>query len=243
MGEENYTIIQVLQNMSREEMMQEIQLYPSVVVRNAFSGYVTLFIPVVAALPFVQMYHAEVQSGYKRFFISRKSCFRYYRDKWFAGMLVSGFMLLAVAALFHAFILFTLPMPDLSEFEYLDFGKENMVVSFLKIYTGIFFYGIFSTIPAILVSVFTTDFYFLICIPFIFTYFWDICISGLASVFVNDPNGLLLNLVEQFYSKAYLWMAESWKDFLIAGGKVILILLVLFAIYHLVLKKKFDSGI
>lgn len=242
-GEHTYTIVQVLQNMSRSEIAQEPQLMAAVALRNAFSGYVSLFVPIVSAFPLMQLLHIETQSGYKRFYMSRKSCREYYWNKWIAGMLCGALMLLIVAVLFHGFMALFLPGGDAETMEMLGYAAGNRVLNLIKTYIGILAYGAFSVIPAILISSFTNNFYFVLCLPFMFSYFWDVLVSAIAKLIRGYQTGeMFSNSVELLFSRAYLSIAESGWDCFVESGRAVVLLAAMFLIYCAYLGRRIDCG-
>lgn len=242
-GDETYTILQALQNMSRSAMAQEPQLETAVALRNAFSGYVTLFVPIVSALPMIQLLHVETQSGCKRFYMSRQSCREYYGNKWIAGMLSGALMMLIVAALFQGFMALRLPKVDNQALEMLGYDTGNKFLDLAKVYIGIFVYGAFSVIPAIMVSSFTNNFYFVVCLPFMVSYFWDVAISAIAAfIRAHQIGDVFSNITELLFSRAYLTIAESGWDLLVGGGRAAVLLTALLLIYCCYLNRKRDCG-
>lgn len=242
-GANTYTIVQVLQKMSRGTMEQEPQLMTAIALRNAFSGYVTLFLPIVSALPMVQLLHIETQSGYKRFYMSRKSRREYYRNKWGAGMLSGALMLLIVAILFQIFMALSLPGVDNEIVEMSGYAGGKGFLNIVRTYVGIFAYGAFSVIPAMLISSFTNNFYFVICLPFMMSYFWDVLISATAKwVRTHQMQEIFSNIVELFFSRAWLSISESGLDFLVVGGRALTLLAVMLLIYCAYLDRRKDCG-
>ena len=242
-GEHTYTIVQVFQNMSRNAMAQEPQLIPAVALRNIFSGYVALFLPIISALPMIQILHLETQSGYKRFYISRKSRREYYWDKWIARMLSGALMLLIVAVLFHGYMALFFPKIDAEALEMLGYTVGNSVLNIIRTYIGIFVYGAFSVIPAILISSFTNNIYFVLCLPFMFSYFWDAAMSSLAKwMRAQQISETFTNIIELLFSRSYLNIAQSGGDFLIEVVRMLVLLIAMFLIYCVYISSRNDCG-
>lgn len=242
-GEKSSTILQVLNNMSRSVMAQEPQLYPAVAIRNAFSGYVTLFVPIISALPMIHNLHIETQSGWKRFYISRKSRQEYYWHKWVAGMLSGGCMLLVVAVLFQSFMALSVPKMDAELLEEVGIHQNNLLLDLIKVYIGIFCYGAFSVVPAILISSFSNNFYFMICIPFMLSYFGDVSISALGG-FLRKHNiwEKFSTITDLLFSRSYLGIVESRWDLLVEGMRIVLMVILLLLTYFLLVSKRIDCG-
>lgn len=242
-GERTYTIVQVLQNMSRSEMAQEPQLMAAVALRNAFSGYVSLFVPVVSALPMVQLLHIETQSGYKRFYMGRKPRREYYWNKWTAGMLSGALMMLIVAVLFQAFMAFSLPGVDAEMMEMMGYTSGKRILNLVRTYIGVLVYGAFSVIPALFISSFTSNSYFVICLPFMLSYFWDVLISAAAKFLrAHQAEGMCPDIVELLFSRAYLSITESGWNLLVGLGRVAVLSAAMFLIYRVYLERKIDCG-
>ena len=242
-GEHSYTIIQVLRNMSPAEIAGEPQLLPDVALRNAFSGYVTLFLPIVSALPMIQLLHVERGSGYKRFYMSRRSCREYYWNKWIAGMLSGALMLLIATIFFHIFLALSLPEMDAETLKMAGYTVRNRVFNIGRTYIGILVYGAFSVIPAILISSFTNNFYFVLCLPFMFSYFWDVAMSSLAKwMRAQQMSEIYSNVIELLFSRAYLGIAWYREDFLVESGRILVLMTALFVIYFAYLSRRRDCG-
>lgn len=242
-GEESSTILQVLNNVNQSIMAQEPQLYPVIAIRNAFSGYVTLFVPIISALPMIHNLYIEIQSGCKRFYISRKLCCDYYWHKWIAGMLSGGCMLLVVAVLFQIFMALSLPEIDAEVLKIMGINQNNLLWDLTKVYVGIFCYGAFSVVPAILISSFTSNCYFMICIPFMLSYFSDVSVSALGG-FLRKHNMWegFSNITDLLFSRSYLGIMESRQDLLVEGIRIVFMMILLLLTYVLMVSKKMDCG-
>ena len=232
-GEHSYTMLQILQDMGRGTITREAVLGTDSILRNAFGGYTSLLVPVVSALPMIRLLYIEDRSGYKRFYMSRKSHRKYYWDKWIAGMLCGALMLLVVAVLFQGFVVCVLP----------ETVNEDRIWKLAEIYTGIFFYGACSVITAIAVSSFTNNMYFMICVPFMVTYFRDVAISGMISILSRHQMGMgLSDIIGCLFSRSYLNVAISAEDFRIEGCRAVSACLLLWIIYHFYLCRRRDLG-
>lgn len=232
-GEHSYTMLQILQDMGRGTITREAVLGTDSILRNAFSGYTSLLVPVVAALPMIRLLYIENRSGYKRFYMSRKSHRKYYWDKWIAGMLCGAAMLFVVAVLFQGIVLCVLP----------GVVNRNRIWKLVEIYIGIFFYGACSVITAIAVSSFTNNLYFIICVPFMFTYFRDVTVSEIINILSRHQMGTgLSDVIGCLFSRSYLNIAISAEDFRIEGCRAVCAWLLLWLIYYFHLCRRRDLG-
>ena len=232
-GEHSYTMLQILQDMGRGTITREAVLGTDSILHNAFSGYTSLFVPVVSALPMIRLLYIENRSGYKRFYMSRKSYRNYYWDKWIAGMLCGAVMLFVAAVLFQGIVLCVLP------------GVVNRIRiwKLVEIYIGIFFYGACSVITAIAVSSFTNNMYFMICVPFMFTYFRDVTVSEMINILSRHQRGTgLSDVIGYLFSRSYLNIAISAEDFWIESCRAVSAWLLLWLIYYFHLCRRRDLG-
>ena len=232
-GEHSYTMLQIMQNIRAGTNIQGTPLVADSILHNAFSGYTSLFVPVVSALPMIRLLYIENRSGYKRFYMSRKSYRNYYWDKWIAGMFCGAAMLFVVAVLFQGIVLCVLP------------GVVNRIRiwKLVEIYIGIFFYGACSVITAIAVSSFTNNLYFIICVPFMFTYFRDVTVSEIINILSRHQMGTgLSDVIGCLFSRSYLNIAISAEDFRIEGCRAVSACLLLWLIYHFYLCRRRDLG-
>ena len=72
----------------KREFMQSDQQFASInVFQNGLGGYITMFLPIIVAFPFMVSFCAERNSGLMRFTISRTGCLRYYLSKFLSVLI------------------------------------------------------------------------------------------------------------------------------------------------------------
>ena len=148
-------------------------------------------------------------------------------------MLCGALMLLVVAVLFQGFVVCGLPVVV----------NRIRIWKLAEIYIGIFFYGACSVITAIAVSSFANNMYFMICVPFMVTYFRDVAISGMINILSRHQMGTgLSDVIGCLFSRSYLNIAISAEDFRIEGCRAVSACLLLWLIYHFYLCRRRDLG-
>ena len=87
--EKTYSVFESLFTLDKNILRTDPMLSSVLVFRNGLSGYITMFLPIVVAFPFMVSFCAERNNGLMRFTISRTGKLRYYLSK-FISALISG---------------------------------------------------------------------------------------------------------------------------------------------------------
>lgn len=144
------------------------------ILKSSINHYLTIFLPVLSALPFAAFFSAERTSGYIRFNIIRIGKFKYYISK-FISALVSGGLAIMLGYVLYSFVILNF------------FSFEGVsLISALKLYIGTALYGAVSVLPAFFLSSFIKNKYIVCCLPFIFMHFYYTLISRIQSFFINN---------------------------------------------------------
>lgn len=236
-------VFQLLQSNPASIDTEQFQLI--VILQRIPSGYLSLFAPIVTSLPFVLSFHAEKVTKYKRVYMFRKkSSMDYYINKWIAGIFAGGAILMFGILLFQFLICFC------NGVIFDEFGQPKLIMDknlwvYFKYYTGIFIYGAMSSMLAIAICFLCDNLYFIICLPFVLTYLYNIGISYLLSRLYASNSSMpeaLAQIVENMFSFSYMHI------FYDIGSAVVLItrILVVFGgvygglvVYN---KSKLDCG-
>ena len=87
--DKSYSVFESLFTLDKNILRTDPMLSSVLVFRNGLSGYITMFLPIVVAFPFMVSFCAERNNGLMRFTISRTGKLRYYLSK-FISALISG---------------------------------------------------------------------------------------------------------------------------------------------------------
>lgn len=153
--------------------IEPMQYQISVILPRAVQGYLAMFVPVLSALPFIVFQQAEKSGRYQRFYMFRSTSSRqYYGKKWLFGMVTGGLVLLFGVILFElSFIAMDYYISGT-----ITVGKSVEQLFYMQYYAGIFVYGAVSAIPAMLISFLCCNLYFIVCIPFIAVFMYNLLV-------------------------------------------------------------------
>lgn len=180
--QKSYSIIEAFYSFDLR-FVQSNETFASInLFTRGLSGYVTMFLPIIVAFPFMVSFCAERNNGLMRFTISRTGKLRYYLSKFFASFLGGGLAVLiglliyaaAVYIMFPSFSTYKLD-PEMMHYSYPDSEMKR----FLMYLAAGFIYGAFSTLPAFLLSSFCKNPYIITCLPFMLVYIWTTVITKL----------------------------------------------------------------
>lgn len=186
MTSDRYSAVTALMNFDRGEMLRHFELCSYNVIRNARSGWFTLFVPLSTAFCFVPLMCAERDNNALRFQIVRSSKLKFNLSRYFSGIFAGGLSAALGYAVFSGliFILF----PGKSEFaQFFDGQGDEDVLGFLKILLGVWLYGMFWSMPAMFCTSFLKNKYLIICIPFFIKYGVAQTSQMLMQHILNDP--------------------------------------------------------
>ncbi len=148
------------------------------------SGYISMFIPIIVAFPFMVSFCAERNNGLMRFTITRSGRIRYYLSKFTASFLSGGLAVMIGLALYGIIISIAFPSLDsygLSPDQLQWAAPDGVPAAVLKNLLAAFIYGAFSTLPAFFLSSFCKNPYIITCLPFMLIYIWNTTINKLMS--------------------------------------------------------------
>lgn len=164
-----YSAVRALMDFSAEELAEEFEFCNISVVQNARVGWFTMFAPILGAFCFVPLMTTEREENAVRFQIFRSSKLKYYIAEFLAGVISAGTATALGYAIFAA-IAFPL-FPGVSEMS--DFASlmlEGTTFNFPKLLLGMWCYGAFWSIPAMLLTSVLRNKYLIMCIPFFIKY-------------------------------------------------------------------------
>ncbi len=237
------TILELLLKYNKEWIIENVHLSAYDIYYNSTNSYIKMFIPIIAAFPFVPAFCSERNCGNIRFVVARTGRFRYYLSKFVTCMIGGGFAVSFGYALFG--IIFIPIYPSVFNF------PDNILVCITNteickniIYNvfGMFLYGAVSTIPALLFTSIIKNRYLILCTPFMLIYLYQsiinrLIINALAKTdFENIPR--LENLSPDAIQSVFINSEDA--IFIILFNMIYIT--VAFAIYILLLGRRLDKG-
>lgn len=178
-----YTFYDIIFSEDRDSLMAESYLRSSDVIIQGTDSYADMFLPIIAAMPFVMLVCGEKKNSSTRFEIYRIGKTKYVLGKYFAAMAAGGFIAAAGYIIFSIIISVLIPGGDGVVIEYqkeyiLDgsmaagwlyntLGTKGL---YLLKYIRMFFYGTFAVVPAFGMSAVTKNRYIILSVPFLIIY-------------------------------------------------------------------------
>lgn len=188
---QSLTVLEALIRLDRETIASDFYLSSIMIFRKALTGYITMFMPIIAAFPFMVSFCTERNTGFMRFSITRSGKWRYYLSKFMSAALSGGLSVMLGVMLFGIFaaVLF----PSISKYgiqkETLDMVLPGgFLLSLIKVPVAAFSYGVFSTLPAFFLSSFCKNAYIITCLPFMLDYVRDTFIRNLTEKAFDSGN-------------------------------------------------------
>ena len=197
-----YSIFEALFSMDRQFIESHSEFAASSLARLGMSGYLTLFLPIIVAFPFMVAFCTERNNGNIRFVIARTGKMRYYFSKFVSCFLCGGFAVLIGISLFMCAMHLLFPPLSSYNIDAEAFGaveqQSEFVLNFRYLFSN-FLNGAIATMPAFFLSSFCKNPYIITCIPFMFTYVWETVISKLTSSALEEMDSGALEFITPFY--------------------------------------------
>lgn len=241
----SYSVIDIMAYIGRNKIRNDQSFASYNIVQGAISGYFMMFIPILAAFPFVPNFCAERNSGLIRFSIQRTGKMRYYISKYLTS-LIGGGLAVTFAYLIFAIIVYSF-FPSIHSYQIQQdmqemYQKNQMIVSFLKNVVGVFLYGAISAIPAFLMASFVKNRYLITCIPFMLVYLYSTCLTKLSYDGMAKNKQVLITIAYSLKPETVSrlsQMEETVRNALIING---LFTLIAFILFVFIMNRRWDLG-
>ena len=197
-----YSIFEALFSMDRKFVESHSEFAANTLARQGMNGYLTLFLPIIVAFPFMVAFCTERNNGNIRFVIARTGKMRYYFSKFVSCFLSGGLAVLIGLAMFMAAMHLLFPPMSSYNMDIEIYGgaaqQSEFVLNFRYLFSN-FLNGAIATMPAFFLSSFCKNPYIITCIPFMFTYVWETVISKLTSSALEEMDSGALEFITPFY--------------------------------------------
>lgn len=182
MNGNKYSVVRSLMSFDREYMLEDTIFCSFDIIRKGAGNWLILFIPIIAAFPFVPQICDEYESKSIRFEIFRMNRFSFYISKFLTGCLCGGFAVMLGFVIFVIAIHILFPFidsysPEL-QLEYIEMLASNNIhisngkyyIEVLKRIGEMFLYGMLWTAPAMALMGVIRNKYLVMCTPFFLKY-------------------------------------------------------------------------
>lgn len=164
-----YSVFRTLTYLTPDERAANYELFSKMVIKNACSGWFSLFAPIIAAFCFVPTVCTERGEKAVRFQIFRTTRLKYSLSQFFSGVISGGAAISLGYIIFAALVMGLFPdIGEMSEFaaDVLLETTFDLPYQILKM----FLFGAFWSIPAMFLTSVLNNKYLIMCIPFFLKY-------------------------------------------------------------------------
>lgn len=219
-----------------------------IIFGKALSGYIGLFMPVIAAFPFTVTFCSERGSGFMRLSVIRTGKNKYYFSKFLSAVIIGG--LSVTLGVFIYGIIVALVFPSISSYEvspemlqiYIPNGTSAAAA---KVFTNAFIYGAIAVLPAFFLSSFCNDPYIITCIPFLFKFIQETALNKIYSEFIQNGEFDKLDMLILFYPDSLVRIRERNSLDGICAAAVIINAAYVFLVlagFIIIMNKRADKG-
>lgn len=203
--DKNYSVLEALFSLDRSIIEREPAFASVRIISAGMSGYITMFLPITVAFPFMVSFCAERNSGLIRIAVARTGEVRYCLSKFTASFLSGGLAAALGLILFGIIVFFSFP-----SIESYGLNEENLSlviphspeVTVLLSIAAAFAYGALTTLPAFFLASFCRDPYIITCVPFLMNYLWRTLLEKLSANAFESENYELADKFYSFYPEA-----------------------------------------
>jgi len=240
---QEYTVLGVLISFNKNWIKQNVMISPYDVFCNSTSSYLKMFIPIVAAFPFIPNFCSERNSGNIRFTITRTGKFRYYISK-FLSSFIGGGLAISLGYIIYGLIV----IPIFSSLSELNIGIFAFFTSFeifknvISNIAGMFIYGAVSTLPAFLFASIVRNRYIILCVPFMIIYIYQSIVNRMIIHALSKGKFDKIGEIDAFspFSVQQIFSNIGHRGIIIfLNITYLLIALVLFIVF---MNRRLDSG-
>jgi len=254
---EGCSVIQAMINLSHKDMLKSTDFCSYNVLIKCTDGWLPMFIPIIAAFPFIPLLCNEYDSRSIRTIIFRTNKLSYNTGNFLSAMISGGLAITIGVVVFFTIIFFN--FPDINEYEQSTRDSYewwfNNVYPFFKIagypyliilrFIEVFLFGAFSAIPSFVTTCFIRNKYLSISIPFFIKY---AIIQTYSRLYIKVYNDILhplkkleafldttdLNAVNHIFSIG----KNMWKNCIF----YLLLLMLSYFFYIFITNRRLDYG-
>lgn len=242
----SYSVYEAILTLVKDALLSDISFSSIFVFGKSLSGYISMFLPVSSAFPYITNLCAERNSGNIRFSIMRTGRLKYYFSKLGSALLSGGFSTL-LGVVIYGCIVFML-FPDINAYavtaeDMLFFFPSGIAIFIAKTLIHSFLYGCISVMPAFFLSSFCRNPYIVLCVPFMVTYIWTTALNKIASNEAASGNFDAAANLQPFYPNSISNLLNlSDERLYITLAFNLIIVGILLTSYIVIMEKRFDTG-
>lgn len=231
-----------------DEIADDFTVSSIIIFDKALSGYIGLFMPVIAAFPFMVTFCSERNSGFMRFSVIHSGKNKYYFSK-FLSVVISGGLSVTLGVLIYGIII-ALIFPPISSYEISPemlqiYIPNRTLAAAAKVLINAFIYGAAAVLPAFFISSFCNNSYIITCTPFLLKFIQETALNKIYSGFIVNGEFDKSNMLIPFYpdSLVRIMNRNTFDGVCIAAVAInaAYVFLVL-AGFMIIMNKRIDKG-
>lgn len=253
----SYSVIGVLLEFSREEMLANSSFSAYQILSCISSGWLSMFIPIVAAFPLMPLICDERESKSMRYSAFRSTKFSFSTGNFLTAMISGGLAVLCGFVLFAVMVYMLFPNineypPELIESAewwisgtYPLFEKYGYPYMIALDFLEMFLYGALSATPALIMTAFMKNKYLVLCIPFFLKYsvmqlHTRLLIYAYQDIENINENYLeILSVIEpDAIGNIFFYGETMWRNWLFNA----VLLFLAFVLYTVMMNRRVDFG-
>ncbi len=236
-----YSSIRALLSFTREELASKYEMCNIMVLKSARGGWFTLFAPIITGFCFVPLMCTEREENAVRFQIFRTSKLKYSVTEFLSGV-ISGGLAMTLGYLIFSIAAMRL-FPDISEMTGMGIEiLQSVSFNFPRLVLGMWLYGAFWSMPAMVLTSVMRNKYLVMCIPFFVKYgltqtYHKIQENAFSS---EEVDMKMLEFAGFIYPDGLLWISDSTR--LSAALLFGTLSIAFFAAFIIIMQKRGDCG-
>jgi hypothetical protein len=249
-NDKDYSVFEAFFTFDRNFIETHYNFASILLFKSGLSGYISMFIPIIVAFPFMVSFCAERNNGLMRFTITRSGKRKYYLSKFFTAFLSGGLAVMLGMVLFGVIVWIAFPSLESYDLpaEQLEWMiPDGIVAEAAKNLLAAFIYGAFSTLPAFFLSSFCKNPYIVTCLPFMLIYVWNTALNKYMSKGFESGDYEIYDKISPFMPDSprqlvyidFSAMSTSQRNMLIFNGAYLLVLLIGFTV---IMNLRTDKG-
>lgn len=255
-----YSVIQVLW-FGRQWMLKDVSYCSLYVFLRSSYSKLSMFIPIIAAFPFIPLFCDERKSGFIRYNILRIGKTRYNFSKFAAAVVGGGCAVALGYIIFGGIAAILFPPGNAYLPEYMEEYTSLITTSGQNVFTPlynqigeiaiifsyvleIFLYGAVASLPAFVLSSFVKNKYLILCIPFMLKYIWDMTLTKLEVSLWHEKNpDKFIGWLTQNFGSDFINSIFTMGNRTTAIAVInIVFLIICVSIFNILMNKRRDFG-
>lgn len=231
-----YNLLSLIIAEDSKEIINDAPIIWDEIFLGGSNGYIWLFAPIIVALPYISTVSAGKSDSNVRFEIIRSGKFAYVVGRLLAVLGIGG-LIISLSYSIYGLIMYLV----LNQAGQYDIIQSNSLLILKKI-LSMYIYGAISMILSYMLSAIIRNKYIMMCIPFVFNYFFTMYISEI-NLYNFTENYILKRIVKySVVTNSQYLLFENKKEVVVGIVFYLFIIIIAGVLFREVLERKEDCG-